>query len=146
MWTVIAGEAPDRALDALEDLRDQGVDAVLVFAGNGPWQKRLSRRAEGQPVHFLPFISERADVAALLATADVVLATGPIETFGLAALEALACGTPVVADMASALPEVIANAGVAVPSDKFFQGVLDVLSRPEPLRRAAARRRAEDFG
>ena len=39
---------------------------------------------------FTGFISSRAAVATLLATADVVLAPGPVETFGLAALEALA--------------------------------------------------------
>jgi hypothetical protein len=50
-----------------------------------------------------------AGLATLLASADVALAPGPVETFGLAALEALACGTPVVVDRASALPEVVAG-------------------------------------
>src|SRR3712207_7820352 len=53
---------------------------------------------------FAGHIADRSAVAALLASADVVVAPGPVETFGLAALEALACGTPVVVDQASALP------------------------------------------
>jgi len=136
---------PDRCFDALEDLRARGIDAVLVVAGDGPLKERLMRRAARLPAHFVDFVNERSAVAALLATADVVLAPGPIETFGLAALEALACGTPVVVDAASALPEVVATAGAAVPGATFAEGVLDVLARPETARRVAARERAECF-
>src|SRR2546421_170646 len=82
-------------------------------------------------------------LAGLLAAADVVLAPGPVETFGLAALEALACGTPVVVSASSALPEVIGAAGVAVAGEDFADGVRTVLARPALERRAAARRRAE---
>ena len=134
---------PDRSLDALIALRAEGVDAVLVVAGDGPLRARLGRRAEGHPVRFVDHVADRTEVAALLATADVVLAPGPIETFGLAALEALACGTPAVVDARSALPEVVGAAGAAV--EDFAAGVLDVLGRPEAERRAAARARAEVF-
>jgi alpha-1,6-mannosyltransferase len=137
---------PDRSVDALIDLRAQGVDAVLVVAGDGPWRKRLVRRAAGLPVHFVEFVTDRNAVASLLAMADVVLAPGPIETFGLAALEALASGTPVVVDAASALPEVVGEAGVTVSGDAYAPGVLELLAQPEPLRRAAARARAERYG
>jgi alpha-1,6-mannosyltransferase len=135
---------PGRSIEAIARLRQCGVDAVLVVAGDGPLRGRLVRRAAGLPVHFTRFLPDRREVARLLATADVALAPGPIETFGLAALEALACGTPVVVDAASALPEVVADAGVAVHAD-FATGVLDLLARPVHARRAAARIRAEAF-
>ncbi|WP_433210388.1 glycosyltransferase [Dactylosporangium sp. CS-047395] len=135
---------PERSVDALVALRKRGVDAVLVVAGDGPLRARLQEQARGHEVHFMEFVTERTAVASLLATADVVIAPGPIETFGLAALEALACGTPVVVDAASALPEVIGAAGVAVTND-FASGVLQVLERPDAARRAAARARAEQF-
>ncbi|MFY9933912.1 MAG: glycosyltransferase, partial [Streptosporangiaceae bacterium] len=83
--------------------------------------------------------------AALLASADVALAPGPAETFGLAALEALACATPVVVSAESALPEVIGDAGAAVAGEDLAAGVREILARPEPARRAAARARAERF-
>ena len=89
---------------------------MLVVAGDGPLRARLERaaRRKGLPVTFAGFITDPTELAALLASADVVIAPGPVETFGLAALEALACGTPVVVSADSALPEVIGAAGVAV--------------------------------
>jgi glycosyltransferase involved in cell wall biosynthesis len=72
-------------------------------------------------------------------------APGPAETFGLAALEALACGTPVVVSAESALPEVVGEAGASVAGEDLAAGVRAVLARPERSRRAAARARAEQY-
>jgi alpha-1,6-mannosyltransferase len=137
---------PERSIEALAALRATGVPAVLVVAGDGPLRQRLARRAEGLPVVFAGFLHDRKVLAALLATADVVLAPGPVETFGLAALEALSCGTPVVVSASSALPEVVGTAGVSVEGEDFAAGVAELLSRPVPERRAAARQRAQEFG
>jgi alpha-1,6-mannosyltransferase len=137
---------PERSILALQELRAAGVPAVLVVAGDGPLRHRLARRSGGLPVRFAGFVADRGALAALLASADVVLAPGPVETFGLAALEALACGTPVVVSASSALPEVVGTAGVAVCGEGFADGVRDVLARPAAHRRTAARRRAEEFG
>jgi alpha-1,6-mannosyltransferase len=139
---------PGRSVAALARLCAAGVDAVLVIAGDGPLRRKLTRAADGLPVRFLDFVPDKPTLAGLLATADVVLAPGPIETFGLAALEALACGTPVVVDATSALPEVVGDAGVAVygEGDAFADGVVQVLREPCSLRRYAARARAEEFG
>lgn len=136
---------PGRSVGALLSLRAMGYDAVLVVAGNGPLRRRLTRQARGAPVEFVSFVPDRRSLAALLATADVVVAPGPVETFGLAALEALACGTPVVVDADSALPEVVGDAGVAVSGEAYEQGIAAVLAQPETDRRAAARARAECF-
>ena len=90
---------------------------MLVVAGDGSRRAALAYRAARLPVRFAGHITDRDDVAALLASADVAVAPGPVETFGLAALEALACGTPVVVNDASALPEVVGDAGMAVRGD-----------------------------
>lgn len=140
---------PGTALDALAELRERGVQAALVVAGDGPLKASLVRRAEAErlPVRFLGHVADREAVADLQAAADVCLAPGPAETFGLSALEALACGTPVVASASSALPEVIGDAGVAAADTAadFADAVLNVLARPESIRREAARARAELF-
>ncbi|WP_455430024.1 glycosyltransferase [Micromonospora globbae] len=139
---------PDLAVDALATLRRAGVPAVLVMAGDGPVRDALRRRAAGLPVHFTGFLPDRLAVAALLATADVVLAPGPVETFGLAGLEALASGTPVVVNAASALPEVVGPAGMAAYGSPagIAAAVTRLLARPEAARRRVARARAEEFG
>ncbi len=140
---------PGLALDALAALLRRGVDARLVVAGDGPLSARLRERAQsrGLPVTFTGHIGDPADLAVLQATADVVLAPGPAETFGLAAMEALACGTPVVASSRSAVPALLGSAGAVAhgDGDSFADGVQRLLARPEGQRREAARARAERF-
>ncbi|MBC9718522.1 glycosyltransferase [Streptomyces sp. TRM66268-LWL] len=139
---------PGTAIEAVRVLRGRGVPVRLVVAGDGPLRARLEGRARSLPVRFLGHVADRGRLAALQATADLCLAPGPAETFGLAALEALACGTPVVASASSALPEVLGSAGAVALDDgaSFADAVQLLLDRPERLRRAAARARAECFG
>ncbi|GGK97547.1 glycosyltransferase [Mangrovihabitans endophyticus] len=142
-----AEKRPRRSLDALAALRDAGVPAVLVVAGAGPLRSALQEEAADRclPVRFLGHLRDRTELAALLATADVALAPGPVETFGLAALEALASGTPVVVSAESALPEVIGTAGIAVPGGGrgYAAAAASLLARPN--RRTAARRQADRY-
>ena len=99
------------------------------------------------------FLGNREDVACLLAACDVMLMPSESESFGLAALEAMACGCAVVASNAGGLPELIRN-GVdgwlceigAV--DCMAERVMNLLENPELLKQvqAAARKRvSEEF-
>jgi alpha-1,6-mannosyltransferase len=132
----------------LRDLFSLNVRALLVVLGSGPMHKRMTELSNGLPVTMLGHVSTREEVASLLACADVCLAPGPIETFGLAALEALACGTPVVASASSALKEIVEGpAGYAVATEptQFADAALALAGRPAASRRKAARERAEHF-
>jgi alpha-1,6-mannosyltransferase len=140
-----AEKRPERSIEALAALRSRAVPAVLAVAGDGPRRAALERLADGLPVRFLGFVPDPNLVARLLATADVALAPGPLETFGLAALEALASGTPVVAAGDGALGEVIGAAGAVVSGEGFAGGVLEVMARPEVDRRRAAREHASRY-
>ncbi|WP_436523235.1 glycosyltransferase [Actinoplanes sp. HUAS TT8] len=143
-----AAKRPELAVDTVAVLRNGKVPAVLVVAGDGTRRAALAYRAARLPVRFAGHIADRKALAALLASADVVVAPGPVETFGLSALEALACGTPVVVDEQSALPEVIGEAGIAVPgtAEAFADAISQLLQRPRDEWRAMARARAERFG
>jgi alpha-1,6-mannosyltransferase len=138
---------PELAIEAVRILTERGIAVRLVCAGTGAIAQRIEHRAEGLPVTFVGFLSGRDEYATLLACADILVAPGPIETFGLAALEALASGTAVVANSASALCEVAGDAGataVGTP-EAFADAIRTVLARPADERRAAARTRAEGF-
>jgi len=138
----------DRSIDAVAALCDAGIDARLVVVGDGPLRARLQRQAAGLPIDFTGFVSDRRAVAELLASADVALAPGPHETFGLAALESLACGTPAVVSRTSALGEIITSESGALADNNpaaIADAVRAIVSRPEGHRRACARQRAEMF-
>ena len=140
---------PDVAVAALGHLLDAGVPARLTLVGDGPSRPRLVEAADGLPVTFTGHLRERVGVAVLLAQADVALAPGPYETFGLSALEALACGTPVVVADTGASPELLGRApvGIATTCDgRAFAAAARALAVPPvETRRAAARRRAERY-
>jgi len=138
----------ERSVDTVAELTESGIAVRLVIAGDGPRRRALERRARGLPVTFLGFVADRGVLARLLATADVSLAPGPHETFGLAALEALASGTPVVVSASSALRELVhpgCGAAVKDAPAAFASAVTELLDSPEDFRRAAARARAEQF-
>ena len=96
---------PQNSILALRELRNRGVNARLVYVGMGPMFKSLKEQAKDLPVTFLGYIVDRDMLAQIIASADVSIAPGPIETFCLAALESLASGTPVVASSTSAVGE-----------------------------------------
>jgi N-acetyl-alpha-D-glucosaminyl L-malate synthase BshA len=125
--------------------------ALLRLVGNGP-----ERSGAAALTHELgladdvEFLGEGVNLPEVLRGADVFLLPSETESFGLAALEALACGVPVVASAVGGLPEVITDGEVG-----FLRPVGDVaamadavqrLLTDEGLRHAqslAARRRAE---
>ncbi|MCO8253487.1 glycosyltransferase [Haladaptatus sp. AB618] len=85
-----------------------GMDITLVFGGDGPARKSLEKQAADcdADVRFLGFL-ERDEMAAFYTALDVFAFPSPVETQGLVALEANACGTPVVGADAGALSNTV---------------------------------------
>jgi N-acetyl-alpha-D-glucosaminyl L-malate synthase BshA len=82
----------------------------LVLIGDGPERSRVERLAhELGLAHEVRFLGKQLHFVKVLQEADVFLLPSETESFGLAALEALSCGVPVVASRAGGLPEVIAD-------------------------------------
>jgi alpha-1,6-mannosyltransferase len=138
---------PELAIATVHELNRRRVPARLVVCGDGPMRKSLARESRDLPIEWRGFVKDRAELASLIARSDIALAPGPIETFGLGALESLACGTPVVVNRNSALPAIVGEAGRSVPSSGwcFADAVQELLTVDETWRRNLARRRAELF-
>ncbi|NED99880.1 glycosyltransferase [Phytoactinopolyspora halotolerans] len=138
---------PDLLVPMVRELLRRDVNVRLVLCGDGSVREMVAEQAAGLPVTMTGFVSDRERLATMLASADVVVAPGPYETFGLAALEAMASGTPVVASASGALPELVrGDAGRTAASDpvEMADAVVEVL-RAGASARVAARRRAEQF-
>jgi glycogen(starch) synthase len=110
----------DVAVRALPAIRNAHPGTHLVLAGTGsqrPALEKLARtRRVFRAVRFAGHL-RKTDLAAVLGTADVALVPSSYEPFGMAALEAGAAGTPVVAGAAGGLSEVVTtgHTGLLVP-------------------------------
>lgn len=85
--------------------------ATLVLVGAGPSEAHYRRLAGGRRVRWRAFEPDRAALADLVAAADLYVAPCPVETFGLAGLEAMAVGTPVLSAGQGGLAEKVSASG-----------------------------------
>jgi len=123
--------------------------AMLVLVGDGPERAGCERLAGELRLHnHIRFLGHRADVPRLLAAADVVVMPSVSEGLGLAAVEALAAGRPVVAFDVGGLREVVMDdiTGRLVPAgdrEAFVRAVLSIIEEPERCARYGARARID---
>jgi alpha-1,6-mannosyltransferase len=106
--------AREKRIDILLDAWpavERRTGATLVLVGDGPVRDRLRGRASGRRMVWLPYETDRTRLADLMAAADLYVAPGPAETFGLAALEALASGTPVLSVDQGGVAELVSRSG-----------------------------------
>ena len=143
----------EAALAAFERCADAGAPHALVVAGARGWRDeatiaRLRASRHASRIHLLGRVEDAALVRALRG-ADALLHASRHEGFGLPPLEAMACGTPVVALRATAVPEVVGDAAVLVEPDDpeaLSSAVLALLEdavRQAELRERGLRRAAE---
>ena len=125
-----------------------GLDVGVVLAGDGPARAELRRRAAARDdVRFLGFLDREA-LSTFYSALDAFAFPSPIETQGLVALEAVACGTPVVAVDGGALSESVVDGetGYHFPPgdvDGFRAAIRRVLDETAALSARCRRRRPE---
>lgn len=90
---------------------ERETDATLLMIGDGPLRAQLQARAKAKRIRWLPFEQNRDRLADLVAALDFYIAPGPVETFGLAAVEALATGIPVLSCDRGAVAEHVQRSG-----------------------------------
>jgi L-malate glycosyltransferase len=127
------------------------IDAELWLVGDGPSLPALREmvseaRAEGA----VRFLGATTDVAPILREADLLLMTSVVESFCVAAAEAMACGIPVVAPRVGGLAEVVGDGttGHLFPVGAHAQAVdavVELLARPS-LRRRAGKAARQQIG
>jgi N-acetyl-alpha-D-glucosaminyl L-malate synthase BshA len=111
----------DDVVRVLAEVRKR-VPAELVLVGDGPTRREVEALVKSLGLSSaVRFMGEQTDVTALVQASDVFLFPSQTESFGLAALEALACGVPVIATRTGGLPELIDDGATG-----FLQPVGDV--------------------
>lgn len=136
--------APEKNLGVLCDLVDRlGDGYVLVAQGAGPCPPA------GPRVRMLPYANRVEAVARAMASADIFVHAGDHETFGLAPLEALACGTPVVVPALGGLSDLAdghaALGAIDATASALADAVHSLQQQDAAALRTAARQRALAF-
>ncbi|MBI4477018.1 MAG: N-acetyl-alpha-D-glucosaminyl L-malate synthase BshA [Acidobacteria bacterium] len=131
------------------------VRARLVLVGEGPESPKAAHEIRALNLERdVEMIGEANDVVGVLSIADLFLLPSLQESFGLAALEAMACGVPVVASRVGGLPELIVD-GVSGSLhgprdlDGMAQSAVDILTdagKHQAMAAAARRMAVERFG
>jgi alpha-1,6-mannosyltransferase len=141
----------DVVLRALPDLhRATRVKLVMIGEGHLRASFEAFQRAHPEMLAVLPYERDRAGLARALASADLYVAPFAMETFGLAAVEAMACGLPVVGVGSGAIADLLAQAEwgrMFAPGEAadFARATQDLVGQDLKALGARARSAAERF-
>ena len=94
------------AILAFKIILDTGLKAKFLLVGDGPDRGECQKLARDLGIwQHTRFLGKQSELAAILSASDVFLIPSGNESFGLSALEAMACGVPVVSSDVGGLPE-----------------------------------------
>lgn len=109
---------PVDCVEILARVLKQGIKARLVMVGDGSERTNAEHRARCLGINdSCVFVGEQPKIVDYLSASDVLLLPSEQESFGLAALEAMACELPVIASRVGGLPEVVTDGETGFLSD-----------------------------
>jgi len=152
---LVPGKGHLELVEIAPRLLEELPEAKVLFVGDMPperlvdYVERLHRRIDELRLdHVIFFLGHRDDALGVIAASDLIVIPSVsmhqgIETegFPLLALEAMAVGTPVLANAVGGLPELLAECGGLVPSgdrDALLRGILRVIKDHSAWERSAA--------
>ena len=156
--THVSNFRPVKRIDAVLAIFNrirQALPARLLLVGDGPELATAYRVARELGIsELIDIVGAQEEIVPLLSVSDIFLLPSAQESFGLAALEAMACEVPVVASRVGGLPEVIEHgiSGFLHPPDaidQMAQTAIDLLRDPvrhEQVAKAACQRVRVHFG
>jgi glycosyltransferase involved in cell wall biosynthesis len=137
----------DMLVEVLAPLDDPKIHALIVGDTSDMYQEDAEKCRQmanslgvGERVHFLGHLTGPSMRAAYQA-ADILVVPSQWESFSIPVIEAMACGVPVIATRAFALPETVGDAGLTFrvdDVDDLARQIRRVLAAKAPLRRSAA--------
>ncbi|HUS11082.1 MAG TPA: N-acetyl-alpha-D-glucosaminyl L-malate synthase BshA [Pyrinomonadaceae bacterium] len=139
---------PVDCVEILSRVVKSGIDTKLVMVGDGSERTNVEHRARCLGVFDkCVFVGKQPNIVDYLSAADVLLLPSDQESFGLAALEAMACEVPVIASRVGGIPEVVTDGETGFLSEvgdveKMAQDAARLLN-DERLRREMGKRARE---
>lgn len=101
---------PVDCVDILDRVLKSGVKTRLIMVGDGSERRNAEHRAKCLGIYdYCSFVGKQPNIVDYLSASDVLLLPSEQESFGLAALEAMACEVPVIASRVGGLPEVVTH-------------------------------------
>ncbi|HVN49191.1 MAG TPA: N-acetyl-alpha-D-glucosaminyl L-malate synthase BshA, partial [Bacteroidota bacterium] len=129
------------------------IPSELILVGDGPERSQCEILARELGIHdHVRFLGKQIELIPILSSADLFLMPSQSESFGLSALEAMACEVPVISSSVGGLPELQVHGETGFIAeigdiDRMAKYAIDLLSNPakHKLFSEAARKRAKEF-
>jgi glycosyltransferase involved in cell wall biosynthesis len=115
-----------RLIDAFLSIATKSSARLVLVCGSGPYRNEAIERVQDPRVTIVPYVAE--DLPRFYQAAELTVVPSKYEGFGFPALEAMACGCPVVVSNVSALPEICGDAAVYINPDDT-QSIADGVKR-----------------
>ncbi len=134
-------------IDVMKTLPDE---FKLVLLGEGPLKNEIEKKViEFGLEKRVIMMGFQKEVASIIKACDLVAIPSKWEGFGLIAVEAMACGKPVVCSDVSGLSEVVGDVGIKIElgnTDKFKEGILQIAYKHKITSKSSLYEQANKFG